>query len=642
MESFMRSKLEAIAGPMKGATLYLTDELSLGENSDHGASIDSSLGGPRCLIKQENGVFRLCSSGNQQGVLVNRQPVTDLVLRSGDEISIGESVFLVALPEDASPVSDSAQEAEPEPGSGSAVIFNLDELLPFKGLPASSRLEPLGSAGNEVFLHACRAVSSIQDLDDLERRLVSLISDCVPAERGVILLKGQVEGEFAAVTGWDKRSDSKRPVKDSRQIIDRVLREGVAILSNQTAGRVAGRIEKDAASSDEFGESHVRTMLAVPLEVFGAVRGVIYADTSDPAVRFGVEQLRRLAALGGLAALALENARRLRWLEVENRRLHAEIDLEHHMVGNSPRMREVHRFISKVGPMDATTLIYGESGTGKELAARAIHDKSPRAAKPFIAINCAALPENLLESELFGYEKGAFTGAVAQKKGRLEIAEGGTVFLDEIGDIPLTLQPKLLRVLQQRELDRLGGTRTIPVNVRIIAATNRNLEDAVRDKTFRQDLYYRLNVVSLNLPPLRERRDDILQLADYFLKRFAARASRQIVGFSQEARVCLERYDWPGNIRELENALERAVALGSDELIVPEDLPEPLLEKAGSGKVGGYHEAVADAKRRLITKAIQENGGNYTHAAKALGLQPTYLHRLMRNLNLKTENIRQS
>ena len=638
----MRSKLEAIAGPMKGATLYLSDELSLGENSDHGASIDSSLGSPRCLIKQENGVFRLCSSGNQQGVLVNRQPVTDLVLRSGDEISIGESVFLVALPEDASPVSDSAQEAEPEPGSGSAVIFNLDELLPFKGLPASSRLEPLGSAGNEVFLHACRAVSSIQDLDDLERRLVSLISDCVPAERGVILLKGQVEGEFAAVTGWDKRSDSKRPVKDSRQIIDRVLREGVAILSNQTAGRVAGRIEKDAASSDEFGESHVRTMLAVPLEVFGAVRGVIYADTSDPAVRFGVEQLRRLAALGGLAALALENARRLRWLEVENRRLHAEIDLEHHMVGNSPRMREVHRFISKVGPMDATTLIYGESGTGKELAARAIHDKSPRAAKPFIAINCAALPENLLESELFGYEKGAFTGAVAQKKGRLEIAEGGTVFLDEIGDIPLTLQPKLLRVLQQRELDRLGGTRTIPVNVRIIAATNRNLEDAVRDKTFRQDLYYRLNVVSLNLPPLRERRDDILQLADYFLKRFAARASRQIVGFSQEARVCLERYDWPGNIRELENALERAVALGSDELIVPEDLPEPLLEKAGSGKVGGYHEAVADAKRRLITKAIQENGGNYTHAAKALGLQPTYLHRLMRNLNLKTENIRQS
>jgi len=236
----MRSKLEAIAGPMKGATLYLTDELSLGENSHHGASIDSSLRGPRCLIKQENGVFRLCSSEHQQSVLVNRQPVTDRVLRNGDEISIGESVFLVAVPEDASSDFDSAQKTEPELGSGSAVIFNLDDILPYKGLLPASRLEPPDSAGNEVFLRACRAVSSIQDLDDLERRLVSLISDCVPAERGVILLKGQVEGEFAAVTGWDKRSDSERPVKDSRQIIDRVLREGVAILCNQIAGKVAG------------------------------------------------------------------------------------------------------------------------------------------------------------------------------------------------------------------------------------------------------------------------------------------------------------------------------------------------------------------------------------------------------------------
>jgi len=271
------------------------------------------------------------------------------------------------------------------------------------------------------------------------------------------------------------------------------------------------------------------------------------------------------------------------------------------------------------------------------LAARAIHDNSPRAAKPFVAINCAALPETLLESELFGYEKGAFTGATTQKKGRLEMAEGGTVFLDEIGEIPPTMQPKLLRVLQQRELERLGGTRPIAVNIRLIAATNRNLADAVHDKLFRQDLYYRLNVVALTLPPLRERRDDILQLADYFLKNYGAKASRQIVGFSPEARACLHAYDWPGNVRELENSIERAVVLGSGELIVPEDLPEPLLEKAGSGKVTRYHDAVAEAKRRLIAKALQENGGNYTHAAKALGVQPTYLHRLIHNLNMKAD-----
>jgi transcriptional regulator with GAF, ATPase, and Fis domain len=637
----MRLQLAAIAGPMKGATLYLDHEMLLRRNSDHADSLDSPLDGLTCIIQQENGVFKLFSPENQQSVLVNRKTVTSHVLCNGDEISIGDSIYRVVLSEDSSADSKSPIRAGEECAPGSEAIFNLEEILPFQGLPPTSSLEPPHDAGNEVFLRACRVVSSIQALDDLERRLVRLISECVPAERGVILLKGQVDGEFAAVTGWDKRSDADRPVKDCWQIIERVLREGVAILSNGTSKDMGSQIQKDTSDSQGTStEQRVQALLAVPLEVFGAVRGVIYADTCDPALRFGIEHLRKLAAIGSLAAMALENARRLRWLEVENERLHEEIDLEHNMVGNSLRMREVHRFIGKVGPMDATTLIYGESGTGKELAARAIHEKSPRASKPFVAINCAALPENLLESELFGYEKGAFTGAVAQKKGRFEVAEGGTVFLDEIGEIPLSLQPKLLRVLQQRELDRLGGTRTIPVNVRIIAATNRSLSDAVQDKTFRQDLYYRLNVVSLTLPPLRERRDDILQLADYFLKKFAARANRQIAGFSQEARTCLEAYDWPGNIRELENALERAVALGSCELILPEDLPEPLLEKAGSSKVGGYHDAVAEAKRRLITKALQENAGNYTHAAKALGLQPTYLHRLLRNLNLKPETAR--
>jgi transcriptional regulator with GAF, ATPase, and Fis domain len=631
----MESKLEAIAGPLKGATFNLADELSLGQSSAHAASIHASLVGQYCIIKKENGTLRLYSSENQDSVLVNRQPVSNQVLRNGDEVSIGESVFRVSLSESEAAEGISLQE-EPQPPGGSSLIFNLEELLRFRGLPGTSLLEPLVREGSDVLVRACRTVSSIQDLDDLERHLVDLISESLPAERGVLLFKGQSEGDFAAVTGWDRRAGTDRSVRESRQIIDRVLRDGVAILSNQIPN------DKNA-SPNEAGASQVRALVAVPLEVFGTVRGVIYADTCDPTVRFDVEQLRQLTALGGLAALALENARRLRWLELENRRLQAEIGLEHKMVGDSPRMREVYRFISKVGPMDATTLIYGETGTGKELAARAIHDNSPRAAKSFVPINCAALPETLLESELFGYEKGAFTGATAQKKGRFELAEGGTVFLDEIGEIPIALQPKLLRVLQQRELERLGGTRTIPVNIRLIAASNRNLADAVQEKLFRQDLYYRLNVVSLTLPPLRERRDDILLLADYFVRNYAAKAGRQIAGFSSEARACLRAYDWPGNVRELENAIERAVVLGSGELIVPEDLPEPLLENAGSSKVtrSRYHEAVAESKRRLITKALQENGGNYTHAAKALGVQPTYLHRLMRNLNLKSESTRQ-
>src|SRR5437879_1285826 len=226
-----------------------------------------------------------------------------------------------------------------------------------------------------------------------------------------------------------------------------------------------------------------------------------------------------VTAVAGISTVALENARRLQWLEQENQRLMKEITVDRSLVGESPCIKEVFQFLARVAPTDATILIGGESGTGKELAARAAHRKSPRATKPFVAINCAAIPETLLESELFGYEKGAFTGASAQKKGRLEMADGGVVFLDEIGELAPSLQVKLLRVLQEREFERVGGTRPIHVDIRLIAATNRNLEDSVKSGAFRQDLYYRLNVVSIEIPPLRQRKEDIPLLASYFTSR---------------------------------------------------------------------------------------------------------------------------
>src|SRR5215203_5864335 len=249
------------------------------------------------------------------------------------------------------------------------------------------------------------------------------------------------------------------------------------------------------------------------------------------------------------------------------------------MVGESAAMQRVYHFISKVAPTDATVLINGESGTGKELAARALHRNSKRAQKPFMAVNCAALNEALLESELFGHEKGSFTGAFAQKKGRLEIADRGTVFLDEIGELTPQLQVKLLRVLQEREFERVGGTVTIKVDLRVIAATNKNLEEAIETGQFRQDLYYRLNVVSLEMPALRERRDDIMLLANYFADKYGARCNRKLRGVSPEARNCLTAYDWPGNVRELENTIERAIVLGTTDLVLAEDLPEALLER---------------------------------------------------------------
>jgi len=300
-------------------------------------------------------------------------------------------------------------------------------------------------------------------------------------------------------------------------------------------------------------------------------------------------------------------------------------------------MKDVYQFLKRVAPTDSTVLIEGESGTGKELAARALHRNSPRASKPFMAINCAAIPETLLESDLFGHERGAFTGAATQKKGRLEVADGGVVFLDEIGELAPTLQVKLLRVLQEREFERVGGTHPIKVDIRLLAATNCNLEQAVREGKFRQDLYYRLAVLKITMPALRDRRDDIPMLVRHFVQKHAKRCKVKPRPISREALSCLVNYDWPGNVRELENAIERALVLGSAEMILPEDLPESLLERPPAPEMteAKYHAAVKELKKQLILDAVEQTQGSYADAARILGVHPNYLHRLIRNLELK-------
>jgi putative PEP-CTERM system response regulator len=326
-------------------------------------------------------------------------------------------------------------------------------------------------------------------------------------------------------------------------------------------------------------------------------------------------------------------------LREENRLLHGELDsLDRPLIGESPAIQDVVRTAQQAAASNATILLRGESGTGKEILARAIHRWSPRRNRPLVTVNCVALSEELLESELFGHEKGAFTGAHQRKQGKVELANSGTLFLDEIGDIRPALQAKLLRLIQEQEFDRVGGTRPIRVDVRFVAATNTDLERAMKEGRLRQDLYYRLNVVTLVLPPLRERKGDVEPLARHFVEKYSAELKRPPKPVSPAALAMLIQYDWPGNVRELENAIERAVVLSTGAEIGPKDLPilkgEPS-DETSEESAGTYHEAVLQFKRELLRSALARANGNQTRAAETLGLQRTYLSRLLKELGVR-------
>jgi len=626
-------RLLAVNGPLKESVFVLpVQEVTIGRDPGNQLCInDPSVSRRHCVLSRNDQGVSIRDLDSRNGTQVNGVSIKKQLLRHGDQLGIGDSVFLL-LVEDEADHNVGRVEFEDCPTHATAQLRPQDVLYlhPDKilsELPATSRL----ARNLNALLKISRVVHSIRELDELQGQVLNLIFEVAPADRGAILFGGKEAERFTSVFARNRLAEDPRPVRVSRTVARQVLEQAIAILGS------------DVPSSGGFREveslivAQVRSFLCVPMTIFQNVIGCIYLDTTNPERRFDEDHLELVTAIAGISAVALENARRLQWLEQENQRLVTEINLENSLIGDSPRMREVYQFLARVAPTDSTVLLSGESGTGKELAARAVHRNSSRATKPFVGINCAAIPESLLETELFGHEKGAFTGAVAQKKGRLEVADGGTVFLDEIGEITPALQVKLLRVLQEREFERVGGTRPIGVNIRLIAASNRNLEECVKNGTFRQDLFYRLNVVRLKMPPLRDRKEDIPMLARYFVEKHSAKCKVKPKVLSNETLSCLMHYDWPGNVRELENAIERALVLGYAEMIVPEDLPESLLESEStpSGASARYHAAVKDLKKQLITKALEDAKGNYTEAARLLGVHPNYLHRLIRNLDLK-------
>lgn len=632
----MRPRLLVIAGPSKDSTIPLPDgEATLGRDPTNAVAVaDPSVSRKHCLLrKEEDERFQIKDLDSRNGTLVNGLAVKEHRLRHGDEIATGDSVFLFLVEDEDQPLpasrvefDDSSPTAETKLIHPREVVYlQPDRLL--RELPATSQL----ARNLSGLLKISRVVHAIRDLEELQAQLLDLIFEVVPAGRGAILLSEGSEHEFNCLYARTREAGQPQLVRVSRTIARQVMTENVAILGVDvpTSGRL-----RDVES---LAASEVRSLVCVPLTVFQRVIGCIYLDSTNAANRFQEDDLQLMAAIAGISAVALDNARRLQWLEQENQRLTTEVRQEQSLVGEGPRMKEIFQFLARVAPTESTVLIEGESGTGKELAARALHRNSRRGSKPFVAINCAAIPETLLESDLFGHERGAFTGAAVQKKGRLEVADGGVVFLDEIGELAPALQVKLLRVLQEREFERVGGTHPIKIDIRLIAATNCDLNEAVRTGQFRQDLYYRLAVVRLTMPPLREHREDIPMLTRHFVQKYAKRSKVKPKPVSREAMAALVNYEWPGNVRELENAIERALVMGSSDVVLLEDLPESLLEQESPAEMheGKYHASVKELKKQLIVDAVEQTRGNYVEAAGILGVHPNYLHRLIRNLGLK-------
>ena len=596
-------------------------EVSIGRDLSNQILIDDfSVSRHHCLIKSETEGYKILDLESHNRTFVNNLPITERVLEHGDRIKVGHTLFIFKLRDDeASPVSNEVQFEDGPLITETVVSLGTDEALHTMARELS------------VLIRISSTINSIVDFNNLQKRLIEMIFEIVPAQRAAILLAAKEAGQFSSVFGLIRHKDEKTSIQVSHTVTQQVLKEGVGILCRD--------VHEKFKLTESLATSNVQSLLCVPLKLVEKVLGVIYLDTSDSTAHLDQGHLQLVTGIANIAAGALENAQQIQRLKNENRRLRADIEFEHNILGQSPLMLEVYQYIAKVAPTNSTVLIYGESGTGKELAARAVHQNSPRAANTFVAVNCAVLSENLLESELFGHEKGAFTGALAQKKGRFELADEGTIFLDEVGEMSPALQAKLLRVLQEREFERVGGVRTIKVDTRIVAATNKNLKEAIKQGTFRQDLYYRLNVVSLTLPPLRERSGDVLLLARHFVAKYAEKCKRQVEGISQEAQICLINYDWPGNVRELENVIERAVVLGMTTLILPEDLPESVLERGPAQmKASGltYNELVNNAKRQIIQSALEQANWNYIEVAKQLGIHPNNLHRLIRSLKLET------
>ncbi|ARA91746.1 MAG: GAF domain-containing protein [Bacteroidetes bacterium] len=474
----------------------------------------------------------------------------------------------------------------------------------------------------EALAEMALAINSIREPERVLEQVLTIAMEALEAERGFILLQSDSHPDGFEIESWrnftrDQLGDVQRL---SKSVVYKVLQTGEPV------------VLYEALKDDGYGGTEsiiiqqIQSIACVPLRLKEQQIGAIYLDSLHKRGRFTREALPFLTAFANQAAVAIENARLYQAMRDENRRLRHEIQRIHgfgEIIGQSPRMREVFDLMARVTDSDASVLILGESGTGKELVARAIHYNGPRKDQPFVAVFCGSLPDELLESELFGHKKGAFTGATSDKKGLFEVADGGTVFLDEVGDLSPRMQTVLLRVLQEGEIKRVGDHVTRKVDVRVISATNKSLKEMIEAGEFREDLYYRLDTITIELPPLRQRRGDVALLAHHFLDRYAVKSRSHIRGFEPEAMQALQAYAWPGNVRELEKTIERAVVLARGDLITRADLRLPETNALHPMEHG---LTLKEMERRFVLQALEDHGGNISETARSLDVSRRWLH----------------
>jgi transcriptional regulator with GAF, ATPase, and Fis domain len=484
---------------------------------------------------------------------------------------------------------------------------------------------------------------TMKDIDRLLEAMLDAVIEATGAEKGLILLN---EDAFSSEPGGDPATPSEKreppakggTIRAARNVKREAIADASGTISDSIVRKVieTGRavIVSDALTDSQFKTSEsvlalrLSSVMCAPLVSQGLVQGVLYVGNDRVKGLFDRNQLDVLSIFASQASLILENAMLLHALRADKEKLVAELKDKRfgEIIGACPSMLEVFRKLQKVATTDISVLITGETGTGKELIAREIHRRSNRANGPFVVINCGAIPENLIESELFGHVKGAFTGAVASRAGKFQMAGGGTLFLDEIGELPPSLQVKLLRALQERVVFRVGDSKPEKVDIRVVAATNRILEDEIRAGRFREDLYYRLNVVNLYLPPLRDRGDDVLIIAKALLSKYAEELGSHVHGFTPPALAAIKKNPWPGNIRQLENRLKKALVLCDKSLLAPEDLD---LGKEAENPILPLEKAKEEFQRKYVLEVLERNNGNRTQTARDLGVDPRTIFRYL-------------